>query len=62
MNSIGHYKNVKALNGMIESYEKKLDDKISQMFHHVHLSLSRSSILRVAQIKLLSPSSTTKGY
>jgi hypothetical protein len=29
MNSIAHYKDVKQLTGIIDTYEKKLDDKVN---------------------------------
>lgn len=35
MNTISHYRNVRQLNTMIDSYEKKLDEKINEMFHYV---------------------------
>jgi hypothetical protein len=42
MNSIIHYRQVKQLNSMIDSYERKLDDKVNEMYQHVLMHLSRS--------------------
>lgn len=41
MNSIVYYKNIKQLNSMIDTYQKKLDDKVNEMFSHVLILLNR---------------------
>lgn len=41
MNAIVHHQNVKQLHSVIEQYEKKLDDKVDEMFHHVPTSITR---------------------
>lgn len=62
MNSLVHQKNVKQFNSMIDSYEKKLDEKVNQMFNHVIINQCRLSICRVILTMRVYLSSKTKGY
>ena len=62
MNSLVHQKNVKQFNSMIDSYEKKLDEKVNQMFNHVIINQCRLSICHVILTMRVYLSSKTKGY